>query len=70
MKNLNAKQIAVINSKDAMKIIANEAKKVAASKFNTTVEMVEIAYASGNKNVQSMLANLMSRGINEAAKLA
>ena len=69
MENLNAKQIAVINSKEAMKIIASEAKKVVANKFNTTVEAVEIAYAAGNEHVQSMLANLMSKGINEAAKL-
>jgi hypothetical protein len=69
MNDLSTKQIAVINSKDAMKIIADEAKKVVANKFNTTVQMVEIAYAAGNENVKSMLAKLISKGINEAASL-
>ena len=69
MNNLNAKKIAVINSKDAMKIIADEAKKVVANKFDTTVQMVEIEYVAGNENVKSMLAKLITKGINEAASL-
>ena len=70
MTTLTKEQQAVIASPAAMEIIATEAKKAVAHKFNITVEMVELAYASGQEKVMAMLAELMTRGINEAASLA
>lgn len=70
MKTLTNEQIAVINSKEAMKIIATEAKKALAAKFETTVGMIEQAYITGNANVHKMLAELITTGINECANLA
>lgn len=70
MKTLTNEQLAVISSPEAMKVIATEAKKTLAAKFETTVSMIDQAYIAGNANVHKMLAELITTGINECANLA
>jgi hypothetical protein len=69
MKALTNEQQAVINSPEAMKIIATEAKEFLANKFNCTVSDVEKAYLVKNEKVMTMLAELITKGVNECAKL-
>ena len=63
-------EAAVLNTKSAMIIITTEAKKVIAEKFNTTVEMIEVAISVKNENVLSMMRKLVATGVKEAATLA
>lgn len=64
---MNNKQQAIINTKDAMDIIINEAKKAIAEKFETNIEMVETAISMKNENVLSMMRQLVEKGVNEVA---
>jgi len=69
MTNLTNAQIAVMKTPAAMEIITNEAYETLASKFSTTVNVVKEAVEAGNENAVKMFVQLITTGINEAAKL-
>jgi len=60
-------QNAVLATKSAMAIIIEEAKNLLAVKFNTTLEMINIAIATKNENVLTMMNELVSKGVNQVA---
>lgn len=62
-------QAAVLNTKSAMKTITSEAKKAIATKFDTSVEFVDMAISAKNENVLSMMRKLVAKGVNEVAAL-
>lgn len=62
-------QQAVLTTPSAMAIIIAEAKKAVAAKFNTTVDVVDVAILAKNDNVMSMMREFAKAGVNAAAEL-
>jgi UTP-glucose-1-phosphate uridylyltransferase len=60
-------QNAVLATKSAMDIIVLEAKKLVANKFDTSLEMINLAISAQNENVLNMLRDLVSQGVNQVA---